>query len=356
MKEHKDKLAIREQAASSIAHMLSDELSPADEKSIGAWGDASPQYQQEFLAAAHLLADMEPLKGADTIQAILNETDGEAKAQAQRKWPRFAMAASLLIATVVGTLMLSDQRLENESGTDIKRYVTGVGEQKEVQLPDGSIIYMNTASEMLVDMGDETRVVTLKRGEAFFDVATDPSRPFSVDIGPRTLTVLGTEFNVYKRSEGFTVAVAEGEVALHNPAEPVDPRASVPSTSGNIETGEHLSVPNSRQYRLTAGWVAQFDAGDTELTAYTDDSLDVLASWRSGIVSFSGEPLSLVVKELNRYSGKKILIIDKSVMDLKVNAGIKVDSITSALASLERVYPIRVKHEFDQVLIEGAGK
>ena len=72
------------------------------------------------------------------------------------------------------------------------------------------------------------------------------------------------------------------------------------------------------------------------------------------MLRFSDQPLMNVVRELNRYSGKKILIEDKAVMDLPISAALKVTSINSAVTALEQSYPIKVSHYFDRIVIVSA--
>src|SRR5690606_13001818 len=101
----------------------------------------------------------------------------------------------------------------------LDRYATEIGEQKTVQLSDGSELVLNTNTRVLIDYTDSKRRAILDQGEAYFKVAEDAQRPFSVDAGVRSIAVLGTEFNVQKTGGGLTVAVVEGLVAVHRPEE-----------------------------------------------------------------------------------------------------------------------------------------
>ena len=107
------------------------------------------------------------------------------------------------------------------------------------------------------------------------------------------------------------------------------------------------------QYRLAEGWVVEVAAGRDELVAYRPENMQNLALWRTGSLDFDSVPLVDVVRELNRYSGKKILIEDASIIDLKVLGVIQVDQIGLALQGLERALPIKVTHHFDQIVLTG---
>ena len=74
---------------------------------------------------------------------------------------------------------------------------TAVGEQREMQLPDGSMIALNTDSQLEVTYGENYRDVRLLKGEALFEVTRDPARPFIVDAGIRRVEAVGTAFVVH---------------------------------------------------------------------------------------------------------------------------------------------------------------
>lgn len=349
----------RERAARAIARLYSGKLSQKDVNRVGEWQTESSDYRQEFLRTTHLLADMEGLRNAKQIQAILKESAAAGVPDNRRGpnrllWSGLAVAAGLLLVLGVNYQALIAPFFNGSLDADgnVLRHVTRVGEQKRVDLPDGSVITLNTGSELLVSVSDQERAVTLVRGEVFFDVAPDPQRPFFVDVGTRRISVLGTQFNIHKLPEQFTLAVVEGVVSLHKVAEPLDAGAPAMRT----QQGNTVHINSPAQYRLSAGWVAEFDAEENTLTVYTGADLNRIHSWRTGLVSFAGEPLYKVVRELNRYSGKKISIEDSGLVDIEVFASVRVDRINAALTSLERAYPIKLIYYFDRIGIVGSEK
>lgn len=349
----------RELAARAIARLHSGALSPQDVRQIGEWQTADAAYKQEFLRTDHLLADMERLQDSANIQAILNEPDGaEQRMNGDRSrpgiWFRLAVAAGLLLVIAVSYQVFIDPLIRSNTAADgnVLRYVTRIGEQKNVELSDGSIITLNTGSELLVNLTDQARSVTLVRGEVFFDIAHDPQRPFSVDVDTRRVSVLGTQFNIHKQPEQFTLSIVEGLVSLHRISKPVD--SSAPKI--HAEQGDTVHIDRPAQYRFSAGWVAEFNAEENTLTAYASPDMEGMHRWRTGLIAFSGEPFYKVVQELNRYSRKKILIEDSGLMDIKVYASVRVDDINAALASLERVYSIKLINYFDHIGVVSAKK
>ena len=338
----------RRHAANNVARLHSGKLTKQDAQRIGAWRQTEVPEQQEFLSTLHLLADMEPLTDSPRIRALVEESlSPDQSRQRLSQWPRVAVAASVILIVAVGVLYT--HLLPTQPDGKLLRYVTAVGEQKTVNLADDSTLTLNTASTVLVNLSQKKRQLTLERGEAYFEVAKDPSRPFSVNLGARTVTVLGTEFTVRRTPDEFTVAVIEGVVSLHKPEEPVDQSAPL----AQVDNPPAKALSRSQQ-RLKAGMVANFQHDENSLHTYIADDVDAFQRWRNGLVSFAGEPLVHVVRELNRYSGKKILIEDTNIMDTRIYATVKVDRIYASIASLEATHPVKVTHYIDRVVIVGS--
>ena len=323
----------RHRAAQGLTELQSGQLSDKQSREINGWKSDNPEYREEFLATARLLADMEALADDPEVLALAIEPS-------RPKIQLYATAAAMILAVVVGLMWPWPK---NTADIDAKRYITRVGEQRQVVMDDGTTIHMNTATQMIVAVSDTERKVTLTRGEAYFDVVSDPERPFTVDAGYRSVTVLGTEFNILRSPENIQVAVTEGVVALHSTEEGV--RSAVPVFRGQTDN------ETTHQIRVEAGWQVNFDARMQSLTGSKLSNTNDIANWRSGLLEFAGEPLFRVVKELNRYSAKKILVEDSSIIDLKIFAAVKVDRMDLALDGLEHTLPIRVTHHFDRIVL-----
>lgn len=249
----------------------------------------------------------------------------------------------MIVVLAVGLLMGPFDLVLNKSDSgEVVRYVTRVGEQKEVMLDDGSRIMLNTGSEMLVLLSDRERNITLKRGEAFFKVARDPDRVFKVEVGDRVVSVLGTSFNVLKWRDGIDLSVQEGLVAFHAADDELG--AGVKLVSESVEE----AIKYGGQWKVGAGWMLSFD---TKTGLLNTDQVDEVAPWRTGMLNFIGRPLVDVVKELNRYSAKKILIEDASIVETQVSASIRVDGVLPALRVIGDAYGLDVRESFDHISI-----
>ena len=339
-------LAVR-RSSRNIARLYSGEMSAREQDRLGNWRRDSGEYQRRFVDTMQLLSDMEVLSDDPELLALVKarrQTPLDTRPKSPTLWPKLAVAAGLTGALALGFYSW-DPTLQQSA--DIDRYVTRIGEQKSVDLADGSVITLNTATELLVEITDDTRQLTLKRGEAYFDVASD-TRPFIVELGNRAVSVLGTEFNIYRSPERFTLAVTEGVVSIHQAHEQPDLGAPLLDPP----EGEILRLKSAGQRRVTAGLVAEFDVEKQQLSAYRNQHIERLHGWRKGVIRFDAVPLSVVVQELNRYSAKKILIEDAAIMNLELYATVRINRINMALTVLENALPVKAVQHFDRIVLK----
>lgn len=324
-----------------VAHTLvrfwSEELSEAEAAAIHTQAQRDSRYREDLDGLLGIFAAMEGLAGDRAMQELAGEPRRLLQERRRRTRIALGLAAGMLFA--VGAVLAVFSPWQGASDRALPMHFTRIGEQQTIELADGSVVTLNTGSQLLVDYSASARRVLLERGEAYFEVARDPDRAFRVDLGLRSVTVVGTAFNIRKDPQHYQVAVAEGAVAIHEPAEDVSP--SPPP----------VPIRGFGPLRVEAGWVAEFDVARNELTAVRTDSVDRYGEWRSGVLSFYYEPLSQVVRELNRYSRRKILIEDTSVMNLRVYSIIRVTGIDAALHGLEQALPIEVERYYDRIVI-----
>lgn len=202
-------------------------------------------------------------------------------------WPRRrllqlggAIAASALIG-LAGTWQLLRHR---------GRFATGRGETKVVALKDGSVVTLNTASEIAVNYSDTLRAVELVQGEALFDVAKNRSRPFVVTAGDTDVRAVGTSFTVRRLEEApVQVLVREGVVEVSKPASDAAPV--------RISANGMAEAPLARDAAIAARPL---------LPAQLHRQL----AWQTGQIAFEGETLAQAAAEFARYSDTKIVIDD----------------------------------------------
>ena len=331
----------------ALHRLWSDQLSEAEAAAIHSRAQNEPGYREEldgsleFLAGVEALADDREIRGiAQDYRQILHE-------HRSRRRLALSLAAGVLMA--VGAVLIHFSPWSGPDDSHLQKYFTRIGEQQTIELTDGSVVTLNTGGQLLVDYDGKARRILLEQGEAYFQVAEDPVRPFTVHLGGRSVTAVGTAFNIRKSKDRYQLAVIEGAVAFHEVTDEVPVSQPLVSVDGQAVV---ISMPGQR--RVEAGWVVEFDVRRDVLTAFRPESMDRYQDWRSGMLSFFYEPLYQVIQELNRYSRKKILIEDASVMELSVYTAIRVDEIDAALKGLEKVLPIEVTRHYDRIVIAGS--
>lgn len=196
---------------------------------------------------------------------------------------------------------------------------TGIGETRTLTLPDGTTVSAGGETALVATLLPHSRTVVLSRGDAYFQVAREPGRPFTVRAGSATVTDIGTAFDV-KVLDGVIVSVAEGMVR-------VSARVMTHPGVVQLEAGQSLALQAFKSPAVT-----------------TVDPAEV-GGWRQGRLQYMDEPLSDVVDDLSRYSTRRIIVGDADVANMRVTGVVFLDNINGWLASLESTFPVNVATE-----------
>jgi transmembrane sensor len=189
-------------------------------------------------------------------------------------------------------------------------YETSTGEQRFMNLVDGSTVELNSQSKIEVRYTADERAVTLVRGEALFHVAKDHSRPFIVSVGGTRVRAVGTEFDVYKKPAATLVSVLEGRVEV-DAVSGVDKRAApTASPQGASASTARGPVALSAGYRLAV--TSAGIGGSTQL-----DAVAAIAWTRQQLV-FDSVSVPDIVAEFNRYNTRQ-MVIDGNLEGLRLS-------------------------------------
>jgi transmembrane sensor len=181
-------------------------------------------------------------------------------------------------------------------------FQTQVGERSTLRLVDGSVLTLDTASKVALDLSGQIREVHLLQGRANFEVAKDPSRPFVVYAADRRITAIGTAFDVRLSEREVQVTLVEGKVAVDQLARGSNrAKPDTPMVRTKLQAGEQLNAP--------VGGAASVRGADLERST----------SWRDGRLVFAADRLADAVAEMNRYSRSPIVLGDAAVGELKVS-------------------------------------
>ena len=294
---------------------LRDETAnPEANEAFKAWIAADPAHDDAYRA-------VERMWRADAFDAALRRAksrlDKPAAGPQGRVWKSAALAASILI--VLGAAVLAPDavtRLQADS-------VAEVGQQRNVALADGSRVLLNTDSAIAVDMDGPDRNVRLLKGEAFFDVIPDATRPFHVRGGGADVRVVGTAFAVRLDKEATTVTVRQGRVQVSGGA----------NASVTLDPGQ--------QARLKA-------SGLTE--PYPADMASSLA-WTDQRLIFEDRALGEVIDEIARYHPGVILIANERLRSVRVGGNYRLTDPVAALAAIAQIASADLVRISDYVLI-----
>jgi transmembrane sensor len=223
-----------------------------------------------------------PSKIADNDDRIADEDRLVARGSLSRRGLLIGAGAAALAASFAGGLVLLGGG---------ERYATGIGEIRRVPLADGSTAAINTQSEVTIAFAARQRTIELGRGEAFFQVAHDRSRPFVVEAGRIRVMAVGTAFSVRRRDGGADVLVTEGIVEAW--ADGADGARVRLAAGDRAFVADNAAVERPRQSA----------AGD----------VDRALAWRSGRIDLAGETLGAAAEEFNRYNRRPIVIADPAI-------------------------------------------
>lgn len=313
MSEH---AAIEERAALWRYRQEQPEWSDADQAALEAWLEES---------TAHRVAWLRMDQGWETVGRLASlRSPGGAAAPAppsvRRYWRPTAVAASLALAVGLGSLVATGQ-------LGRKAYVTDVGGHATAPLADGSKIELNTDTKVRVALVEEERRVWLDRGEAYFEVAKDASRPFVVYAGDRRVTVLGTKFSVRRDGDRVVVAVAEGKVRVE------DAMAAKPPAV------------------VTRGDVLIADPAATLVTPKSLERVESELAWRQGLLMFDKSALGEAVDEVNRYNRKKLVVEDEAAAEIRITGSFEAENVDAFARLLRDAFGLTVEEEGNQIRI-----
>jgi len=200
---------------------------------------------------------------------------------------KIAAVALILISTGTGAFLLYN------SWSNSKKILFSTGNDEKnllVELSDGSRIYLNRDSELSYskDFGKNSRNVKL-RGEAFFEISQDATKPFTIDAGNALVRVVGTSFNVITSNQHSEVEVF-------------------------VKTGKVLvsGSENSGTLELDPGYVGKIDAQKAEKEINTNPNY---LSWNTGLLVYNGQTLDIVFKDLKRVYNMDIMAEDTSILE-----------------------------------------
>ena len=337
--------SILEQASHWWVVLNSEGASSADQRDFGEWVARSPQRVEAYLETARLAKALKspdlrwPSTPAEVLIREAKASPPDALPLAPRRFEsardarqeRYSFRARLAFGTAAILLMaLASAWLISEQP---QLYKTAIGEQRSILLADGSRVTLNTASTIEVTLRKDRRLVRLIEGEALFDVAHNAVRPFEVRTGRAVLSDVGTQFNVDVRSNGTTVTVIEGKVAVDSEAIAENFGSSEPSGARERNHGPLILEANDRVVITDAG------VGSEQHGVSTANAV----AWTQRQLIFEHRPLSEVAEEFNRYNQDHIEIESADLQREEVTGVFQAKDPQSFVAFLSSIPGVEIR-------------
>jgi transmembrane sensor len=322
---------IEQAAAAWLVRHDREEWNDSDQAELHAWLSASTAHRVAFIRLQTAWQQAGRLKAHAaemTKNGALLRGDGLGIARNARRGrirvPRMlgasVAAVCLIAAAVVGWIAWSHQ------GTS---YRTAIGGIAAISMKDGSTVTLNTDSDIRVALNETERRVDLERGEAFFEVAKDPNRPFVVRIGDQRVIAVGTKFSVRREPNHVGVIVTEGRVRVEH-SEPHQPADAA---------------------LISAGGVAVAGAAGVLVQDKSLSDAEERLSWRQGIVVFRETLLSDAVAEFNRYNTRQIYIEDPALGSMRIGGHFRTHNAEGFVRLLAEAFPIRVEDNESRIVL-----
>ncbi len=349
---------IVQEAAEWAEELDHSPLSDTDKQALADWLLRSPEHVHELMLAMTIYtaweeadiaqgASLEKLLEASNPEIIplMRQGMGDGSMHLAKPEPRkpvlswrgvVGIAAAFVVAAL-GAHILGWSPSNMPFGWDSEKaliYQTDIGEQRSLVLDDGSVVHLNTRSEVAVNFTAKGRDIVLRQGEALFSVAPDAKRPFKVRVGGAVAQALGTVFNIYKQSGKTTVSVLEGKVAV-----------SPEEKWGQKEQDIVLSVGQLAEVR---------QKGEPErpyIVATHAENMAAITSWRLRKLMFDRTPLSEIVTEYNRYNKTQIVIADEQLARIPFTGTFIADDPASLLGTLQLSGDVQVEKKQDGSIV-----
>lgn len=312
-----------------------DEVTAADEAMFAAWLAREPENYRAYKKLERQWLIM----GSVSEDPRILETRKQDRYgfHGPSRWRRLAAIAAILIFMVTSVWTAHDSGLLDgvigHPGQTTQIVRSEVGQRIVMTLSEGSVVTLDTNSELHILEMEKKRSLQLVKGRAFFDVAKDPSRPFIVRAGNKTVEAIGTSFSVRMNEDEVAIVLLEGKV--HVEQEGFLVRAT---RQADLTDGHELVVGEKPQWEIR-----KIDAPRE-------------TSWLTGRLTFLDEPLAKAVKEMNRYSERKLVFEGDVVPSQRIVGVFETGDVDAFVRAIELNGLAKVISQSDKEIILAATK
>lgn len=301
-------------AAEWIARRDRGDWTGADAQALDRWLEESLDNRVAFLRLESVWTR------ADRLAALRGLTPPRGSSAPPAFWPIAATLAVIVLAGAAGAYLTAapDER---------HAISTPVGGRALAPLDDGSKVELNTDTALRVDLGPGERRVWLDRGEAYFDVAHDPGRPFVIRAGDARIRVVGTRFVVRRNGEETEVVVEDGKVEV--------------GSSRGLRRSLSLARP---------GDMVEAGEGATRLSHPGLEAVHDALAWRRGQVVFQETSLADAAAVFNRYNRVKLVVAGDAAA-MRIGGAFDTANVDDFAGLLSQAYGLKVKRQGDEIFV-----
>jgi transmembrane sensor len=263
-------------------------------------------------------------KSSEPPQWVARSPRVPARPRARPPLALWAAAAAAIGAVSLALLFWKNSPTRTAENAIAYHIQTRHGEQLTRQLPDNSVVKLDTDTEVSVQFDQTRRVVRVISGRAEFKVAHEPQRKFLVQAGALGITDVGTVFDVLARPDSTVITVLEGRVAVA-----VEPKKGAPP-------------PAYASVEVAAGQQVRVDT-DSWPPVYTPVDVQQATAWLRRQIVFENEPLERVAAEFNRYAATPIEIDSPELRTLAVSGVFAADDTESFIDFLRSLDGVHVE-------------
>ena len=333
--------AVLEAAAAWLVRLQDEQATGDDWLAFEAWlaadgahavaYDRIERLSHELDAAAPEIAALAAEAQAQTAHSGRRPRQGPARRRTvtRRAWMGAGAAAAVGLAAV---LVLQPRPYSAPWLSQPSTYDAPVGQTRTVQLADGTQVRLNAGSRIAARVDGATRRVQMADGEAVFDVAHDPRRPFLIRVGDQEVRVVGTQFNLRRRDGRLVLTVRRGVVEVR----PLDDRGAAPT-------------------RVTVGQQLVHLDGAPDSLVRTADAEEAFG-WTAGRLVYRDAPLSEVAADLQRRYARPVRVADGQTAQIRLSGVLTLDDEEAVFRRLAAFAPVDVRRTKDgSVVLEKRG-
>lgn len=335
-----DETAKIEAEAAAWAGLTDRGLTAHQEEEFAQWLNADPRHATAYTSFSEAWTAFDAL--ADFQEA---EPAVSVPARSGRKWT-WGLAAAAAVA-----IGLTFWVVRREPLSFAETVQTEVGGLQTLDLPDGSVVQLNTATEVEVAYTPLERRIRLRHGEAHFTVAKNPNRPFLVTAGQLTVRAVGTAFNIRIDPTKVEILVTDGKVRVGEVA--TDTNVTMPARSSLEKSGpnEPTFLTMGERFILTTPRTVSSVVPAPSVVHVASPDIDRALAWQSKRLIFTESTLAEAVAEFNRYNKHQLVIVDPRLADQLFGGTFEPGGYEVFVRLLEKSFGVTAETQGDRTLL-----